>query len=798
MKLSEEKRKKISELSNEEQQELLHKIQQLVHESPPEVFKLRREGNKKGETIPGLPYSVIKLFDENHQPRWFILDAELGSGATGKVKIAYPIHIKERSLTQRERWEIGDPCVMKVSNKIYEPFGIEERRQEFDVVKTTEGNSIHAFNVREGVDREMDYTKVYFTQELGKGTELLKLIKEGAFKDKSIEELLKIMRNIAEALADIHAKGITHRDIKPENILVDIHTGSVKIIDFGSARIHEKETDYSGITQLYAAPEIFTHENARKQNVSPSQDVFALGATLMAILYSRVDPNSHYENDLDYYERCGLFKPRSESQLEVEKIAQIPFDIQAYKDTIQHKTGKDKAIEESLIGYLETLTSVNEKGSEMRKSTQDSVFVFDQMIKVATAEKQRRYDLLEKVYMSSHYSDLLKQLNKFELEKKWSPFLSGQRKEHLTHKIRAITSYLNELDKCLERFRLAQNPQEEASALKALREFSFESVLTPEQSKIIRSKQNPNDHQKSNTQKLLEKFEWHTLVAHCDQYEKMIEDQAPVEAAALDGAPVSELVIWSPFESQWGQELRGKLGSAHEAYSPAYEALIVSNAALLINSLSLESQKAFLQDVKEHFEELRSITPDFNTLFITGINKLLHSSRESIDEGLQALLKKDFPSDLQNEVNKILPSTQVTEKEKPIFIVEAYLKECAPFMELKKHFENLKEEYPQVDAHSQVGEKIKDLGLYIYQVSQISENSLEGFYKKLKDMHPHNTAIYSNLGNDLYKVFHPGEKSRSEGLIKALEGRVLKDIQKSGEERLSEKEEGEGESAPHL
>ncbi|TCB98914.1 serine/threonine protein kinase [Micromonospora zingiberis] len=89
---------------------------------------------------------------------------------------------------------------------------------------------------------------------------------------------------IADAIAHSHGAGVLHRDVKPANILYS-HFNTAVLADFGLAVVAEMRdasVALEVLTPAYAPPEMFNHSPP-----SPAVDVYALCATLYAVMHGR-------------------------------------------------------------------------------------------------------------------------------------------------------------------------------------------------------------------------------------------------------------------------------------------------------------------------------------------------------------------------------------------------------------------------------------------------------------------------------------------------------------------------------
>jgi eukaryotic-like serine/threonine-protein kinase len=125
--------------------------------------------------------------------------------------------------------------------------------------------------------------QLFFVMPLIEGESLrAKLAREGRL---DVEEAVRIVREVADALEYAHSEGVIHRDLKPENILMS--RGHALLADFGIARASKTRDDVAltqaGVslgTPAYMSPELASGET----DVGPASDVYALGCILYELL----------------------------------------------------------------------------------------------------------------------------------------------------------------------------------------------------------------------------------------------------------------------------------------------------------------------------------------------------------------------------------------------------------------------------------------------------------------------------------------------------------------------------------
>ena len=136
----------------------------------------------------------------------------------------------------------------------------------------------------------------FLVLELVEGQTLSERLRQGRL---SVDESLRVARQIAEAVEAAHAKGIIHRDLKPGNIKLTPE-GRVKVLDFGLAKMEEAvrggagtagdpeaptlKAETTAVGAVMGTPAYMSPEQARGQEVDKRTDVWAFGCCLFECL----------------------------------------------------------------------------------------------------------------------------------------------------------------------------------------------------------------------------------------------------------------------------------------------------------------------------------------------------------------------------------------------------------------------------------------------------------------------------------------------------------------------------------
>jgi serine/threonine protein kinase len=150
------------------------------------------------------------------------------------------------------------------------------------------------------------------------------------------ENAIKIFSGMLKGFAYAHKKKIVHRDVKPSNIIISRDFQTVKILDFGIAKILDennrnltKDGTQMG-TVYYMSP-----EQVRGEALDKLSDIYSLGVTLFQML-TGINPYAKYNTELDIY-----LEITKEPLANVQSIYQ--FASEDLNAIIQHATQKNKA-----------------------------------------------------------------------------------------------------------------------------------------------------------------------------------------------------------------------------------------------------------------------------------------------------------------------------------------------------------------------------------------------------------------------------------------------------------------------
>jgi non-specific serine/threonine protein kinase len=246
--------------------------------------------------------------------------------------------------------------------------------------------TIHEFGQHEGL--------FFIVTEYVKGETLRRILSTQTF---TLNTILDVTLQIADALAAAHANGIIHRDVKPENVMLR-GDGYVKVLDFGLAKLVKKRfASYAeSQTTLHTIPGVLfgtisymSPEQLRGFQVDEQTDIWSFGILLYEMLAGRLPftgetPSdciasilkteplllSHFVEDIpETFEQVVMNALKKDKNERYETIKELQSDL------IQIKKGLELDIEAVPTKELPNKSQIENRGEETKDQHQTKDFL---------------------------------------------------------------------------------------------------------------------------------------------------------------------------------------------------------------------------------------------------------------------------------------------------------------------------------------------------------------------------------------------------------------------------------------
>lgn len=226
-----------------------------------EVAELARALSPAAEKEPEAPANPKRLGR-------YEVEGELGRGSMGKVYAARdPV--------------IGRAVALKTLalSSEFEGHALVDARARFFREAQSAGRLQHP-NIVAIYDAGDEDGLVWIAMERLQGRDLSQFSQPAQLL--AVPVVLSIAARVAEALDYAHQHQVVHRDIKPSNILYDAASDSVKVTDFGIARITDNSRTKTGL--VLGTPSFMAPEQIAGRKADGRCDLYALGVTLYQLL----------------------------------------------------------------------------------------------------------------------------------------------------------------------------------------------------------------------------------------------------------------------------------------------------------------------------------------------------------------------------------------------------------------------------------------------------------------------------------------------------------------------------------
>ena len=200
------------------------------------------------------------------------VEKELGKGAMGVVylgkdpKISRVVAIKTLALSQ----EFGADELQDVKARFF--------REAETAGRLNHPNIVTIFDA--GEEHDLAFIAMEFLQ----GKDLVSHTKPDNLLPLS--KVMSIVARVADALAYAHTHNVVHRDIKPANMMYEPGTDTLKVTDFGIARITDSSKTKTGM--VLGTPSFMSPEQLAGKKIDGRSDLFSLGVSLYQLVCGRL------------------------------------------------------------------------------------------------------------------------------------------------------------------------------------------------------------------------------------------------------------------------------------------------------------------------------------------------------------------------------------------------------------------------------------------------------------------------------------------------------------------------------
>ena len=193
----------------------------------------------------------------------------------------------------------------------------EDAKEEYHVMKKLANVCAHHVLCPVELIKTPDYD--YLVSDYLKGHDLERYLGRADNRWVTRGFMVRLLEQVLDALATIHALGVAHRDLKPENIMVTPDRRTFTLIDFGLGATHSTKDLYG--TKLYVAPLVYDLKNEGRTislNTLFSSDLFALGVTMFELLEAGKYPFKRLDRGVNRY-----------TPVRNDRKERVPYDINA-------------------------------------------------------------------------------------------------------------------------------------------------------------------------------------------------------------------------------------------------------------------------------------------------------------------------------------------------------------------------------------------------------------------------------------------------------------------------------------